>query len=646
MVAQPKKWQFLWEWIQRNNRTLRIALAVLLLVPPIAVIAYRTWQNWYLLEGYIWRWQGEMWALALLGYSAGLFALLWAWDRTVKHLGATSGFLRNSRIYCLTNLSKRIPGPIWYIVGRVHFYRIGGERASVALIATVLENLLLALSGVLVYLLTLPFSGRVGPLHMGIAAGIFLLAVLALYPPFFNRAFNFLLRRVGSDTRVEVSYALLIPLLLIYLAAWIFPGLGLGALTASLYPPPENFWPDILAAWAFSGTVGLIIANLALGVGVREVTLSFLLANSVPQPIAVLAAVLFWVVVTAGELLWAGVFALAGRGAGEFRTEGQTAPGGLQIREVENRNTGPKTTEDEPLVYAVVLSWNFKEYTLRCLESISRINYPNLHILLVDNASSDDTVPAVREMFPQVEIHVNPEDLGFAKGINVGLRIALERGVSYILIVSNDTVLEPDLLRWLMEAMYSDPKVGIVSPLIYYPGCRRVWYAGAYRRRFWPGVTLLGYGRPDHPRYHRRREVDYATGCVLLLRSEMLREIGLFEETFFMYFEDLDLCERARRAGWHILMEPRATMEHIGSISHEGEFSATKWFYIARYSVEFYRRYYRYPHLSLFLYLGWVVVRETLLRGNVRILPPIWRGFRVGWQETYRQKEKPAKQNT
>lgn len=292
------------------------------------------------------------------------------------------------------------------------------------------------------------------------------------------------------------------------------------------------------------------------------------------------------------------------------------------------------------MIYIVVLSWNFQEYTLRCLESIFRLKGADFHVLLVDNASGDGTVPAVREAFPQVEIHVNPEDMGFARGINVGLRMALDRGAAHILIVSNDTVLEPDLLRWMLEAMESAGRVGIVAPLIYYPGRERLWYAGAYRRRFWPGVTLPGYGQMDRPRYHRRREVDYATGCVLLLRAEMLRQIGLFEESFFMYFEDLDLCERARRAGWRILMEPRATMEHIGSVSY-GEFSAAKWFHIARNSVEFYRRYYRRPRLSLFLYLGWVTVRETL-RGNFQILPSLWRGLRLGWRETYGKRAMPA----
>ncbi len=290
------------------------------------------------------------------------------------------------------------------------------------------------------------------------------------------------------------------------------------------------------------------------------------------------------------------------------------------------------------MVYVVVLSWNFREYTLNCLESVVRMRGCDFRVLLVDNASTDGTVPAVRERFPQVQVHVNPEDLGFAGGVNVGLRIALEQGATYVLLVSNDTVLEPDLLERLVEAAEAEPAVGILSPLIYYPGRERVWYAGAYRRRFWPGISWLGYGLRDRPRYHVRRQVDYVTGCVLLLRAAMLRQVGLLDTTFFMYYEDLDLCERARRAGWQLLLVPAAVVDHIGSVSY-GEFSATKWFHLARYAPEFYRRYYRRPRLAVLLYMGWVFMRETL-RGNTRVLSPLWRGFWGGWEEAFRRRRR------
>ncbi|MBN1484507.1 MAG: glycosyltransferase family 2 protein [Chloroflexia bacterium] len=286
------------------------------------------------------------------------------------------------------------------------------------------------------------------------------------------------------------------------------------------------------------------------------------------------------------------------------------------------------------MTYIVVLSWNFKDYTLGCLESVLQMRGPTAQVLLVDNASTDGTVPAVRQAFPQVEIQVNPEDLGFARGMNRGIKVALERGAEHVMLVSNDTILAEDTLEIMLQAMESDPQVGMVSPLIYYPDRERIWYAGAYRRRFFPGLVMPGYGQPDQPRYHVRREVDYATGCVLLLRADMLRQIGAFDPTFFMYYEDLDLCERARAAGWRILLASDAEIVHLGSASY-GEYSTTKWTYMARYTPTFYRRYYRWPRLSATIYAAWVLLRESL-RGNYKIVRPFLRGFWRGWKEAFR----------
>ena len=290
-----------------------------------------------------------------------------------------------------------------------------------------------------------------------------------------------------------------------------------------------------------------------------------------------------------------------------------------------------------PQVYLIVLNWNRRDDTLRCLGSLLAMDYADFHVLLVDNASTDDTVEAVRAAFPQVEILVNPENLGFSGGMNRGLEVALARQVPYVLLLNNDIVVEPDMLARLVRTAQSDERIGVVSPLIYYPGRRRVWFAGGYRRRFWPGRSLPGHGLRDRARYHRRREVDYATGCAMLVRTEVLRQVGLFEAKHFMYHEDFDLSERICRAGWRIVLEPAAQMEHYASISTGGEYSPEKWFYLARYLVPFYRRYYRWPRLSLALYTVWVVVRE-LLKGNARVIPPYLRGTVVGWREQFADK--------
>lgn len=287
-----------------------------------------------------------------------------------------------------------------------------------------------------------------------------------------------------------------------------------------------------------------------------------------------------------------------------------------------------------PPVCVVVLNWNRRDDTLACLDSVLAMSYPAMDVLLVDNASTDGTVEAVRQAFPRVEVRVNPTNLGFAAGVNEGLRVALQGQAGYILLLNNDTLVAPDMLERLVRAAENDPTIGIVSPLIYYPGRTKVWFAGAYRRRFWPGISTPGYGFRDRARHHRWRDIDYATGCAMLLRPQLLREIGLFDPTYFMYHDDLDLCERARRAGWRIVLEPSAQMEHHSAAS-TGERSPEKWFFLGRYIVPFYRRYYRWPRLSLVLYAGWVCLREVL-KGNWKVVRHFLRGVVGGWKEVFR----------
>ena len=281
-------------------------------------------------------------------------------------------------------------------------------------------------------------------------------------------------------------------------------------------------------------------------------------------------------------------------------------------------------------VHAVILNWNRKDDTLACLASMSSLDPAPEQVILVDNGSTDGTPQAVAGCFPRVTIIANDRNLGFAGGMNVGLRAALASSAEYVLLLNNDTVVASDLLGVLLAAAAEDERIGLVAPKIYYAEPSDViWYAGAMRRRWLPGIAFLGYGRRDAPRYDRRRDVDYATGCGLLARAATLRRVGLFDEsTFFMYHEDLDLSERVRRAGYRIVYAPRARMWHQESAS-TAPLSPEKWYYLARYIVPFYRRYYRPATPALATYALYVVAREAL-KGHWRVIRPFLHGIYDG----------------
>ena len=287
---------------------------------------------------------------------------------------------------------------------------------------------------------------------------------------------------------------------------------------------------------------------------------------------------------------------------------------------------------DLPLVYVVILNWNRAGDTIECLKALASSDYSNSRPLVVDNGSTDGSPDAIQAAFPAVEVIANEENLGFARASNIGIEHALQQGADYVLLLNNDTLVDKSLLTELVAVGESDPQIGMLAPKIYYHGEEgRLWSAGAQWRRFPPRVTIIGFGREDGPAYSVQREVDYATGCAMLVKREVFERVGMFDPSFFMYHEDYDFSARVRRGGYRIVYVPQAVMWHKVSAS-TGEESPLKWYYLGKYIVPLYLKHFRPPRLSLTLFVLWVLARETV-KGNARYLGSYLRGLRDGWRE-------------
>jgi hypothetical protein len=191
------------------------------------------------------------------------------------------------------------------------------------------------------------------------------------------------------------------------------------------------------------------------------------------------------------------------------------------------------------------------------------LEYPDFTVIVVDNASTDDSVEFVRHRFPQVNIQCHQYNLGFAAGNNTALH-HLE--TDFAALVNPDVVVSSDWLRHLIAAMLEDKKIGIAGCKIYFPGENRLQHAGgsiSYPRAM-PGH--YGLNEEDVGRHETMRDVDYVTGAAMVLRSAMLDEIGLFDEGYFLYFEEVDLCARVRRAGYRVTYIPEAKVTHEESV--------------------------------------------------------------------------------
>jgi len=238
----------------------------------------------------------------------------------------------------------------------------------------------------------------------------------------------------------------------------------------------------------------------------------------------------------------------------------QGGSGGVsRLRADMNVRPGRRSPEIRPgMISVVVPNYNGRRYLEGCLSSLSDQTFRNFETILVDNGSSDGSAEFTREKFPEVRIVENETNLGFAGGVNSGIRSA--RG-EFILTLNNDTIADRDLLRCLAEAIGSDDGVGMVAPkMLLFDG--RINSTGICVSR--SGAAWdRGMGEADHGQYDEACEVFGPSAGAGLYRREMLEEIGLFDEDFFMYMEDVDLAFRGQLAGWRCLFVPEARVCHF-----------------------------------------------------------------------------------
>ncbi|MEN4012619.1 MAG: glycosyltransferase family 2 protein [Chloroflexota bacterium] len=217
-----------------------------------------------------------------------------------------------------------------------------------------------------------------------------------------------------------------------------------------------------------------------------------------------------------------------------------------------------------PLVAAVILNTNRKEDTLACLESLQRSDYPNLVILVLDNACTDGSSEAVRALFPAVKIIPLIENRGYAGNNNVGIQTALELGCQWVFVLNEDIVLASDAITNLVQFGESNPKIGILGPLVFHHNEPDVIQsAGGKMTPRWQAYHI-GQNEPDAGQFSIPTKMDWISGCAILVRASVIRQIGALDERFFYYWEETEWCLRTSKAGWQIWLVPQAKIWHKG----------------------------------------------------------------------------------
>jgi GT2 family glycosyltransferase len=268
-------------------------------------------------------------------------------------------------------------------------------------------------------------------------------------------------------------------------------------------------------------------------------------------------------------------------------------------------------------VYVLLLNWNNWKDTNECLGSLKGLDYDNWKVVVLDNGSTDGSVERIRERFPELEIMELGENLGFAGGINAGIRAALERGTEYVWMLNNDTTVDSKALRTMVEKAETDPRIGAVGSAIYYtsePGRLQAWGGGYIS--FWLGRSRHFLDPvPDE-------KIQFLTGASLLLRRQALHSLGLLDEGFFLYWEDADYCFRLRKAGWRLAVAGDSKVWHKG-MATVGKKSPLLDFHFNRGAVRFFGKNAAVPFISV-----WV---GTALRMGKRVAMGDWKRMRAIW---------------
>lgn len=226
-----------------------------------------------------------------------------------------------------------------------------------------------------------------------------------------------------------------------------------------------------------------------------------------------------------------------------------------------------------PSLSIILVNWNTQDLLLRCLRDVYHTAGDlDLEVILVDNASSDGSVAAVRRDYPQVHIIENRENAGFARANNQGMRAAHS---PYLLLLNTDAFVHPGTLQKLVAHMESTSDTGVAGCRLYYEDGRlqrsvtsfptlatELWQA-LFLDRLFPRSPVFGKYQMTYWEMEDLREVDSVMGAVMILRRKALDQVGLFDEGYFMYSEEVDLCYRIKKAGWKVRYLPDATATHI-----------------------------------------------------------------------------------
>ena len=213
----------------------------------------------------------------------------------------------------------------------------------------------------------------------------------------------------------------------------------------------------------------------------------------------------------------------------------------------------------------IIVNWNQYELTKACLISLQNCNYKNYKVILVDNASRDNSGPKLKENFPDIIFFQNHQNKGFTGANNRGINYAIDQKYDYVMLLNNDTEVAPGFIDSLLKTFDKDKKIGAVQPLIlFWKKKDLVWNYGGKFEKISGRVITLNRGL-SKLHIKKSKHTDWISGCCFMVKTEVVKKVGLLDDFFFVYFEDADWSIRIKNAGYKLGLDFNSVIFH-----HEG----------------------------------------------------------------------------
>lgn len=280
-----------------------------------------------------------------------------------------------------------------------------------------------------------------------------------------------------------------------------------------------------------------------------------------------------------------------------------------------------------PKVSIILVNYNGTDDTIDCINSLHKISYRNYEIIVVDNASKD--VDTLEELLQPMGVMLlkSKENLGFAGGNNLGINYALYQGTDYALLLNNDTVVDEKFLDKLLAVSENNLGVGIVTgKILFYSSPDHIWFAGGEMNVEKAMTHHLGANELDS-HITEMKEVSFVTGCLMLIPADVLNKVGVLDETYFMYSEDVDYCCRIKNSGKKMIYTSESVIYHKVSTSTGGRGSVFSQYYRARNDLRIIQKY-AHNKVKAYFYYALRLIKRIIV-GQFQ-LSHTFRGLKAG----------------